>query len=237
MIDIQNLTADYPDGTRALTELSLHVEERETVAVIGANGAGKSTLLKTLVGVMMPVCGEIRINGLAVSKTSLAEIRSMAGVVFQDPDDMLFMARVYDDVAFGPKNYGFSKEETERAVTGALDALEIGHLKDRSSARLSGGEKRRVAIAAVLAMRPPVLLLDEPTSFLDPKGRRGLIRILGELPQTKLIATHDLNMALELCGRVVVLHEGKIAAQGPPGQILLDKELMERCGLELPLGF
>ena len=215
--------------------MSFSVREGERVAVVGANGAGKSTLLLALVGILNRSGGSVSIGGVPVERARLPEIREKAGLVFQNPDDQLFMPRVCDDVAFGPRNYGATEEEAGRAAESVLRELGIEHLKDRMSHRLSGGEKRMVAIASVLSMHPSVLLLDEPTSFLDPRARRGMIRELARLPHTQLIATHDLDMALELCGRVLILKEGRLCADGPAKKLLSDQKLLTDCGLELPL--
>ncbi len=235
MLNIENIQVEYPDGLKALTKVSLNVEKGQNVAVVGANGAGKSTLILSIVGIMLPQMGSISIDGMRVNKQNLREIRKKAGVVFQNPDDQLFMCNVYDDIAFGPRNYKFTEAQTDERVWASLAALGVEHLAERSSHKLSGGEKRRIAIAAVLALQPELLLLDEPTSFLDPKARRKLIETFTELPLTKLIATHDLDMALDLCEKVIVLKEGKVFAEGVPKEILLNEELMQESGLELPL--
>jgi len=235
MVHIRNINFTYPDGNQAITNLSLDIEEGSTVAVVGANGAGKSTLLALLIGILAAETGEIEIAGISLKKDTLEEARRRVGFVFQNPDDQLFMARVSDDIAFGPRNFGFSTTETEDMVSKAIKTLKIEHLKNRSSHKLSGGEKRNVAIAAVLATDPEVLLLDEPTSYLDPKSRRNLIHVLETLPHTKVIATHDLDMVLDLCDRVVILRSGEVFADGRPQQLFTDGKLMDSCGLEVPL--
>lgn len=235
MIEVNGLTVTYPDGTRALEGVTFSVEEGERVALIGANGAGKSTLLMTLVGVCEKASGSVRIAGIELTKKNLPALRAHAGVVLQNPDDQLFCATVYDDVAFGPRNLGMAEVDVERRVTAVLADLGIEKLRDRMPHRLSGGEKRVAAIASVLSMRPSVMLFDEPTSFLDPKARRQAANLLLRLPHTMLIATHDLDMALEVCDRVIVLQKGKIIADGTAGNILTDGQLLDAAGLELPL--
>jgi len=231
MLEIRNLRVTYPDGTKAVDGVSFTVEDGESIALVGANGAGKTTLLLSLVGVVQAQ-GEIRVDGVELTHRALDEIRRRVGLVFQNPDDQLFMPLIREDVAFGPRNFGVPEREVEARVDDVLARLNISHLKLRSPLRLSGGEKRIAAIAAVLAMQPSVLLLDEPTAFLDPRARRALIGLLGTLPQTKLIATHDLSFAAEACGRVVLLKEGRIFADGAPRALLCDAPLMEACGVE-----
>lgn len=235
MIHTRNISYTYPDGNRALADVCIDIEEGSTVAVVGANGAGKSTLLSLLVGILEPADGEVEIAGIPLKKEKLEEIRRKVGFVFQNPDDQLFMARVYDDVAFGPRNFGHSAEEAAEMADRAIETLNIGHLKHRAPHKLSGGEKRNVAIAAVLAMNPEVLLFDEPSSYLDPKSRRNFIRAMKKLHHTKLIATHDLDLVLDLCERVIILKNGKVFADGTPMELFLNKELMEESGLEIPL--
>ncbi len=232
MIEIKNLTVVYPDGTKAVDDLSFTVADGESVALIGANGAGKTSLLLTLAGVMNPKSGEVFVDGVRICKQNINEIRRRVGMVFQNPDDQLFMPLIYDDVAFGPRNFGLSETEVAAKVDAALKALSIEHLKDRSPLKLSGGEKRAAAIATVLSMEPTALLFDEPTAFLDPKSRRNLINVLSRLNQSKLIATHDLTFAEEACTRAVILKKGKIFADGEPRALLRDENLMEDCGLE-----
>lgn len=234
MIQVKNISFSYPDGNRALSDVSFKIEEGSTVAVVGANGAGKSTLLSLMVGIHEAEDGVIEIGGIPVVKARLEEIRRKVGFVFQNPDDQLFMARVYDDIAFGPRNFGCSAEEIREMTEKAMEMMKIGHLKDRAPHRLSGGEKRNVAIAAVLAMNPQVLLLDEPSSFLDPKSRRNFIRAMSELPHTKVIATHDLDLVLDLCRRVIILRNGEVFEDGDPGELFRNGELMEAAGMEIP---
>ena len=236
MIEVKGLYVTYPDGTRALEGVTFLVEEGERVALIGANGAGKSTLLMALVGVCEASAGSARVAGIELSKKNLPALRAHTGVVLQNPDDQLFCATVYDDVAFGPRNLGMREEDVQTRVQSVLAELGIEKLQSRMPHRLSGGEKRVAAIATVLSMRPSVVLFDEPTSFLDPRARRQVANLLKRLPYTMLIATHDLDMALEVCGRAIVLQHGRMLADGPAKDILTDAELMDGAGLELPLG-
>lgn len=235
MIHTRNISYTYPDGNRALSNVSIDIGEGSTVAVVGANGAGKSTLLSLLVGILEPSEGEIEIAGIPMKKERLEEIRRKVGFVFQNPDDQLFMARVFDDVAFGPRNFGHSAEEAAEMAERAVETMNIGHLKHRAPHKLSGGEKRNVAIAAVLAMKPEVLLFDEPSSYLDPKSRRNFIRAMETLHHTKFIATHDLDLVLDLCERVIILKNGEVFADGEPMELFRNMELMEESGLEIPL--
>ncbi|MBP6491890.1 MAG: energy-coupling factor ABC transporter ATP-binding protein [Clostridia bacterium] len=235
MIHAKNISFSYPDGNQALNKVSIDIKTGSTVAVVGANGAGKSTLLSLLIGIHTAKEGEIQIAGISMEKKNLEEIRKKVGFVFQNPDDQLFMARVYDDITFGPRNFGYSTEEITKMADKAIETMKIEHLKDRAPHKLSGGEKRNVAIAAVLAMNPEVLLFDEPNSYLDPKNRRNFIHAMSELQHTKLIATHDLDMVLDLCQRVIILRKGEVFADGDPMELFRDMELMEQSGLEIPL--
>lgn len=231
MIVIDGLTVAYPDGHVAVDNLNLSIKEGDSVGIIGANGAGKSTLLLSLVGIAPISQGKINVNGMEVCKTSLAQVRKKIGMVFQNPDDQLFMTHVYEDIAFGPRNYGLPEEEVRVRVRETMEKLDIVHLARRLPSKLSGGEKRMVAIAGVLAMDPILMLFDEPTSFLDPKSRRNLLPVLEKLPVTKVIATHDLELALSICNRVLLLQEGKLVADGSPKDIIHNKELLEEFGL------
>jgi len=235
IVEAIDLSFAYPDGTSALDGVSFRIEHGESVAIVGANGAGKSTLLQHLNGCLSPAAGTVRIGDYPISKATLAAVRRSVGMVFQDPDDQLFMPTVFDDVAFGPLNLGLPPAEVEARVTRALETVGAAHLRDRPPYRLSGGEKRAVAIATVLSMSPDVLVLDEPTASLDPRSRRQLIALLAGFAHTKIIATHDLDLVLELCGRTIVLEGGRVAADGRTAEILRDRALLERCGLELPL--
>ena len=231
MLKINNLTFKYPDGTLAADDISFNLEAGENVALIGANGAGKTSLLLNLVGVLTLNGGTVEADGVGLGKKTLNELRRKVGLVFQNPDDQLFMPLLYDDIAFGPRNYGADEKETEVKVDAALKALGIEKLKSRSSLKLSGGEKRLAAIAAVMATEPGYLLFDEPTAFLDPRVRRNLIGLMKTLTQGKLIATHDLTFAEEVCSRVIVMKSGKIYVQGGT-ELMHDNVLMEDCGLE-----
>ncbi len=235
MLEIEKLNYAYPDGHQAIRDINLKIEEGESIALVGANGAGKSSLFKLIIGISEIKEGSIKVEELAVGKKTLKDIRRKVGMVFQNPDDQLFMTKVYDDIAFGPRNELLTEEEVEERVVNALEQLGITHLRDRMPHRLSGGEKRVIAIASVLAMNPRVILFDEPTSFLDPQARRNVINTLDSLKMTKIIATHDLDMALDICDRVIILHHGSVFADGTVKDILLDEKLLSQCHLELPL--
>lgn len=232
-VDIKDLHFQYPDGRQALRGINLFIEPGERVALVGPNGAGKSTLLLQLNGTLEHE-GYIEVCGIPVVEDRLPEVRTAVGLVFEDPDDQLFSATVYDDVAFGPLYAGLSPEKVQRRVKTALGTVGLSGAEERVPFHLSAGEKRRVAIATVLAMDPEVLALDEPTADLDPRSRRELIQFLSELPQTMLIATHDMRMVRDLLPRMVILDEGQVQAQGPTNQLLANKELLERHGLEQP---
>ncbi|KEZ87723.1 cobalt ABC transporter ATP-binding protein [Clostridium sulfidigenes] len=234
-LEVRNLYFSYPDGHVAVKDISFTIHHGESVGIIGANGAGKSTLLMLLMGVLFPSNGEVVIGDVYVSKKTLPLIRQRLGMVFQDPDDQLFMTTVYDDVAFGPRNYNFDEKEVEIKVTKALELVGISHLKDRAPFKLSGGEKRAAAIASVLSMEPDVLVMDEPTSALDPKSRRRLINLLKGFQHTKIITSHDLDMVFDTCKRIIVIKEGEIAADGNTVDILSNADLLNDCGLEIPL--
>ncbi|OGP71331.1 MAG: cobalt ABC transporter ATP-binding protein [Deltaproteobacteria bacterium RBG_13_60_28] len=236
LVEVKDLQYTYPDGTAALKGVSFLLTHGEAVAIIGANGAGKSTLLLHLNGCLMPQAGAVRIGGLPLNKKTLSQVRRTVGMVFQDPDDQLFMPIVYDDVAFGPLNLGLPPEEVDHLVLDSLATVGASHLKDRPPYRLSGGEKRAVAIASVLAMSPSILVMDEPTSSLDPKTRRQLIELLKTFKHTRIIATHDLDLVLDLCSRAIVFKEGRVVADGPALDILQNEELLESSSLEKPLG-
>lgn len=236
-VEIRDLTFAYPDGHLALDGIDLHVHPGERVALLGPNGAGKTTLVLHLNGILTARAGEVSIAGLVVTKPNLAEIRRRVGIVFQDPDDQLFMPTVFEDVAFGPANLGLAGPELEQRVDRALDAVGARTLRDRTPHHLSFGERRLVAIATVLAMDPEILVLDEPTANLDPAGRRELAEVLDALGHTMLLVSHDLPYALQLCPRTVVLNRGRIVADGPTREILSDRDLMAANRLELPFGF
>ena len=235
IVEAQALSYTYPEGNQALNAVSFRIEHGESVAIIGGNGAGKSTLLLHLNGFLKPTAGAVRIGDLPVLHETLVQVRRSVGMVFQDPDDQLFMANVFDDVAFGPLNMGLPKDEIDARVRSALDTVGAGHLAARPPYRLSGGEKRAVAIAGVLAMTPSILVMDEPSDGLDPAARRRLINLLRSFLHTKIIATHDLDLVLDLCSRVLVMNQGRIEADGPPDEIFTDADLLARCQLEPPL--
>lgn len=238
-IAIENLSYSYPDGTHALRGINLYIKANERVALIGANGSGKSTLQLHLNGIILPQEGEIRIGELPVNPKNLRAIRNFVGLVFQNPDNQLFMPTVWEDVAFGPMNLGLRNEELISRVTQAMAAVNIDpeHYGQRSTENLSGGEKKRIAIAGVLAMQPQVLVLDEPSAQLDPRSRRQLIELLQGLPLTQLIATHDLDLALELCTRTVVLSQGKIVFDGETEKVMGEREFLLQHSLEPPLSY
>ncbi len=234
-IEARNLHFTYPDGREAIRDLSFQILHGESVGIIGANGAGKSTLLLLLLGLLWPDRGDVLVGDVRLTKRTLPLIRQRLGLVFQDPDDQLFMPTVYDDVAFGPRNYQLDEKEVADRVRQALESVGVSHLQDRSSARLSGGEKRAAAIAAVLAMQPDVLLLDEPTAALDARARRQVINLLHTFSHTRIVTSHDLDLIYATCQRVLVIHEGKIAADGRTTDILTDEKMLAQCGLEMPL--
>ncbi len=231
MLAINNVTVEYPDGTKAINNLSLNVKSGEKLALIGANGAGKSTLMLAIEGILDST-GEIKIDDLVVDSKNIVKVRQQVGMLFQNPDDQLFMATIYDDIAFGPRNAGLDEESVKYRVEDRLKLLNIEHLKDKTALKLSGGEKRMAALATVLAMKPSVMLLDEPTAFLDPKARRNLINVLNSLPHTMLIATHDLTFAKEVCREAVVIKDGNFFAKGNCDEILYNQELMDEGGIE-----
>jgi cobalt/nickel transport system ATP-binding protein len=235
IIEAEALHYIYPDKTAALKGINFSITHGESVAILGENGAGKSTLLMHLNGSLLPTAGEIRIGHLPVTKKSLATIRQNVGMVFQNPDDQLFMATVFDDVAFGPLNLGLDEKEVLARVDEALNRVGLLNLKERPPYHLSGGEKRRIAIASVLSMKPKVLAMDEPSSDLDPKSRRMLIELLNSFEHTKIIASHDLDLIAEVCERTLIIFDGKVEADGATTEIFKDKALLKRCSLEQPL--
>ena len=234
-IDVEGLRFEYPDGTRALDGVSFSITHGESIALVGANGAGKSTLLMHLNGFLAPREGTVDIGGTPVTKSTVKTIRRSVGMVFQDPDDQLFMPTVFDDVAFGPLNLGLPEAEVELKVMQALETVGVTHLRKRPPYKLSGGEKRSVAIAAVLSMSPDILVMDEPSASLDPRSRRRLIELLKTFHHTKIIATHDLDLAMDLCQRTIVLHRGRVTADGPTIEIFQNEALLADSGLEKPL--
>jgi len=230
VIEIKNLSFTYPDGHRGLKNVNLVVCPGENVAVIGPNGAGKSTLLLHLNGILRGN-STVKICGLTVVEKNLKEIRKKVGLIFQDPEDQLFSLNVFDDVAFGPINMGYSESEVKRRVAQALEWVGMVGYEQRSPHHLSVGEKKRIAIATVLALGPEILVIDEPTSNLDPRSKWSLVELLNQLPITKIIATHDLELVRALCHRTVVMDEGKIAADGKTESILNDILLLKAHGL------
>lgn len=227
MLRVEKLTVTYPDGNTAVTDLSFHVGKGETIALLGANGAGKSSLMQTILGIT-PSKGSVTYDGILLSKKTLPLFRQKIGLVFQNPDDQIFMAKVVEDVAFGPKNMG--KSNAQELAMEALSTLQVSHLADRIPGKLSGGEKRMVALAGILAMSPELVLFDEPTSFLDGKSKRTLLAVLAQLPMTKIIATHDLEVAKQLCNRVLVLQKGRLVYDGGPN-VLDSFHILEGYGL------
>ena len=234
MIEFQKVSFAYERERPVIRDLSFRVAEGESVGLIGANGAGKSTVMKLLLGLLTGE-GQILVDGTAVTKQTLPEIRRKLGFVLQNSDNQMFMPTVYEDMIFAPLNYGLSREETEARVERVLKELGLEDLKHRHNHRISGGEKRMAAIATILAMEPEVILMDEPTSALDPYNRRMVINTIRTLPQTKIITSHDLDMILDTCDRVILLSHGEIAADGPADTILRDRELLEANRMELPL--
>jgi cobalt/nickel transport system ATP-binding protein len=234
-IDVCDLTYVYPKGPTALERLSFQVAEGASVGLVGPNGAGKTTLFLCLSGVLVPRAERLALGGLDLRHAAHRRaLPAHVGIIFQSSDDQLFNATVFDDVAFGPLNLGLPPEEVKRRVAEALAQVGLTGLEGRVPFHLSGGEKRRVALAGVLAMRPAVLLLDEPSLHLDPRGRRELIRLVHDLPGTKVIASHDLEMILETCGRTLLLDHGRLVADGPTHALLADAALMDAHGLEVP---
>ncbi|MBW0106707.1 energy-coupling factor ABC transporter ATP-binding protein [Pseudonocardia sp. KRD291] len=236
-LHVHDLAFAYPDGHQALYGVNLTISPGERVALLGPNGAGKTTLVLHLNGILAGGEGSVSVGGLAVGRPNLQEIRRRVGIVFQDPDDQLFMPTVGEDVAFGPANFGLRGAELAARVRQALDAVGMGEHAGRSPLHLSGGQRRRVALATVLACDPEILVLDEPSSNLDPVARRELAEVLLGLDRTMLMVTHDLPYALQLCPRSVVLDGGVVAADGPTRDLLADADLLARHRLELPFGF
>jgi cobalt/nickel transport system ATP-binding protein len=236
MIEIRNLTFEYEPGKPVLNNISFSIEDGERVGLIGANGAGKSTLMKVMLG-LLETENAVYVDGTALGRNTLAEIRKKLGFVLQNSDHQMFMPTVRDDIAFGLLNYGMTKEEAQKKTDEVLEQLHISFLKDRYNHRISGGEKRMAAIATVLAMEPTALLMDEPTSALDPQNRRRIIETICSLKQTAIITSHDLDMILDTCERVILLDEGRVIKDGPAETVLKDRELLESHHMELPLSF
>jgi len=234
IVEARNLVYAYPDGTEALKGVTFRITHGEAVALVGSNGAGKSTLLLHLNGYLTPTHGEVCIGETLVTRETAALARRAVGLVFQDPDDQLFMPTVAEDVAFGPLNAGLPPEQVEQRVARALERVGMIHVRERPPYHLSAGEKRAVAIATVLSMSPDILVMDEPSANLDPRARRRLIELLHSFDHTRIIATHDLEMVVEVCSRVIVLDGGKVVADGPVRDILNNEALMLEHGLERP---
>jgi cobalt transport protein ATP-binding subunit len=235
-ITASGLGYTYPDGRRALSNLSFSVAPGEAVGVIGPNGAGKTTLFMVLAGLFQPTEGSLAITGTEPDWRKGNELRRKIGLVFQSTDEQLFSPTVFDDVAFGPLNFGLSRGRVKERVAESLEAVGLAGYEERSPHHLSSGEKRRVALATVLSYDPEILILDEPTSDLDPRGRRELVNLLGGMPQTKIIASHDLEFIARTCSRVILISGGSIQADSPAPQAITDRTLLEANGLEVPLG-
>jgi cobalt/nickel transport system ATP-binding protein len=235
-VHLQGVAYRYPDGHAALQGVDLHVEHGERVALLGPNGAGKTTLVYQLNGLLRGE-GRLEVAGLEVTDATMRNLRTRVGLVFQDPDDQLFMPTVREDVAFGPLNLGLEPDAALARVDEALATVRMAHAVDRAPHQLSMGERRRVAIATVLAMRPELLVLDEPSANLDPRSRRELLDVLAGIERTMLVVTHDLPFAAELCERAVILSAGRVVADGPCGRLLTDASLLAAHDLELPAGF
>lgn len=236
-LNVDNLSFEYPDGFKALENINLSLTKGERLAVLGPNGAGKTTLILHLNGILGDLNGKISLNYIEFSEENISKIRKSVGLVFQDPDDQLFMPTVLEDVMFGPKNFGFSDELVKKNSINALEQVKMLQFKDKPPHHLSFGQKRKVAIASVLASEPELLVLDEPSSNLDPASRRELIDILKNLDVSIILVTHDLPMALEICNRSVILNNGKITADDDTYKILKNKKIMSDNRLELPFGF
>lgn len=236
-IEGKHISFSYENGVEVLKDISFRIQDNKSVGIIGANGVGKSTLLRILVGLETNFQGDVIVNNLELSKKTLSKIRGEIGYLFQNSDNQLFTQTVFDDVAFALRNYGLDEKKVEEKVTEVLTGIGIAHLRDKKIYKMSGGEKKMASIATILAMKPNVILLDEPTIALDPKNRRTLIQTLNNLDYIKIIASHDLDMILETCDRVILMSEGSIICEGDTKEVLRDKELLEANNLELPLCF
>ena len=234
MIKFENVSFGYEKEIPVIKNLSFSINDGDTIGLIGANGAGKSTIMKLLLGLLQHK-GHIIVDSLEVEKKSYPEIRKKLGYVLQDSDNQMFMPTVYEDMMFAPMNYGFTRDEAEKRVDETLKKLGLMELKHRHNHKISGGEKRMAAIATILAMDPEVILMDEPSTALDPMNRRTLINTIKQLPQTKIIASHDLDMILETCNRVILLNHGEIVADGKTKELLTNRKLLEANRMELPL--
>lgn len=233
MLEFRNVSFSYEPGTPVLDNLSFHIRKGETVGLIGANGAGKSTIMKLMLG-LLPAQGEILVDGMPVTKQNLSVIRQKIGFVLQDSDNQMFMPTVYEDMIFGPRNYGLTREEADARVDRVLKELGLESLKHRHNHKISGGEKRMAAIATILAMEPEMIVMDEPSTALDPVNRRRVISTINSRKETKLIASHDLDMILDTCQRVILLNHGRIVADGEAETVLRDRALLEANRMELP---
>lgn len=233
MLEFRNVSFSYEPGTPVLDNLSFHIRKGETVGLIGANGAGKSTIMKLMLG-LLPAQGEILVDGMPVTKQNLSVIRQKIGFVLQDSDNQMFMPTVYEDMIFGPRNYGLTREEADARVDRVLKELGLESLKYRHNHKISGGEKRMAAIATILAMEPEMIVMDEPSTALDPVNRRRVISTINSRKETKLIASHDLDMILDTCQRVILLNHGRIVADGEAETVLRDRALLEANRMELP---
>ena len=233
MLEFRNVSFSYEPGIPVIDNLSFHIRKGETVGLIGANGAGKSTIMKLMLG-LLPAQGEILVEGMPVTKQNLSVIRQKIGFVLQDSDNQMFMPTVYEDMIFGPRNYGLSREEADARVDRVLKELGLESLKHRHNHKISGGEKRMAAIATILAMEPEMIVMDEPSTALDPVNRRRVISTINSRKETKLIASHDLDMILDTCQRVILLNHGRIVADGEAETILRDQALLEANRMELP---
>ena len=234
MIEFDNVSFSYESNAPVIKDLSFSIEDGESVGLIGANGAGKSTIMKLLLGLVQGE-GKILVDDIEVNKENLSKIRKKLGFVLQNSDNQMFMPTVYEDMMFGPLNYMVSREEADKKVNEVLDRLGLQHLKNKYNHKISGGEKRMAAIATVLAMEPEAILTDEPTSALDPFNRRVVINTIKELSQTKIITSHDLDMIMDTCERVILISGGEIVADSKAEDILSDQELLEANHMELPL--
>jgi cobalt/nickel transport system ATP-binding protein len=235
IVEFKNVSFRYPDGTEALRGIDFRITHGESVGVVGANGAGKSTLLLHMNGYLLPTAGTVTIGDLSLTVKTRREIRKKVGIVFQNPDDQLFMPTVFDDVAFGPLNLGMDEATVRERVHQALETVHCLDLRDKPPHHLSAGQKSAVAIAAVMAMGPDILAMDEPAANLDPRSRRRLIALLKTFTHSKIVASHDLDLILDVCERCIVIGGGRVVADGPSGEILSDRVLLEENSLELPL--
>lgn len=236
-LKFENVSFSYVKERKVLENIDYEIKNNESIGIIGANGAGKSTMLKLIVGLMDNYEGKILVNDELVCHKNIRNIRKKVGFVFQDSDSQLFLSTVYEDVAFGPRNYGFSEEEVNKRATLALKKVNIEDLKDRQIYRMSGGQKKLASIATILSMEPEIILFDEPSIALDPKNRRNLINVLNELSCTKIIASHDLDFIMDTCERTILIQKGRIIFDGKTQEIMKNKNLLEENGLELPLSY